>query len=135
MRYVFYYKEVVFKGIYLLKNFFMLLIVLLTFSVFFADSNAADEDDGREKIFEIKVQGNKKIETSTILSKIESKAGTFLSSEQISKDISAVFDLGFFKDVQVEKEKVQRGVILTYIVSEKPTVKIITVSGNKLIDT
>ena len=119
----------------MLKKIFILLIVFLTLSVFFTESNAADEGDSREKILEIKVQGNRKIETSTILSKIESKAGTFLFSEQISKDISAVFNLGFFKDVQVEKEKMPEGVILTYIVSEKPTVKTISISGNKVIDT
>lgn len=119
----------------MLKKFFILLMIFFTLSVFFTYSSVADEGDGREKILEIKVQGNKKIETLTILSKIESKVGTFLSSEQISKDVSAVFNLGFFKDVQVEEEKKPGGVILTYIVSEKPTVKIITVSGNKVIDT
>jgi len=111
----------------------MFLIVVISFTNFFA--NGQTTENGKDKILEIQVQGNKKVEASTILAKIESKVGSFFSAKQVSKDIDSIFSLGFFKDIQVETKRVPGGIILTFVVSEKPIVKAVSITGNKVIDT
>jgi len=119
--------------IHLLKKFLMILAALVV-SVNF-NANADTAKNSKDKIIEIRVQGNRKIETLTILSKIESKVGSPFLPERVSKDIDSIFSLGFFKDVQVDSKKVPEGIILTFIVSEKPIIKSVSIKGNKVIDT
>ncbi len=88
----------------------------------------------RERIVDIEVRGNKRIEASTILSSIRTMKGEFLSVSGISRDIKTIYALGFFNDVKVEKEEVGEGIKLIYIVGEKPTVRQVDFEGNKVLD-
>ena len=117
----------------LLKKFLMVLAALFVSSNFSASAETV-KNSKEDKIIEIRVQVNRKIETSTILAKIGSKTGSSFSPEQVSKDIDSVFSLGFFKDVQVDSKRVSEGIILAFIVSEKPIIKSVTVKGNKIIE-
>ncbi|RMF92794.1 MAG: outer membrane protein assembly factor BamA [Candidatus Schekmanbacteria bacterium] len=88
----------------------------------------------QERIIDIEVRGNKRIEASTILSNISTRKGEFLSQSKVSRDIKRIFSLGFFNDVRVEKEEVPGGIKLIYIVDEKPTIKGVYFEGNKVLD-
>jgi outer membrane protein insertion porin family len=78
----------------------------------------------------IKIEGNKKIESSAILEKITSKTGKPVDKKVIRQDIQNVFDMGFFDDVQVAKEAGE----LIFRVSEKPSISAIEFSGNNEVD-
>jgi outer membrane protein insertion porin family len=82
------------------------------------------------KITLLEVQGNKRIETATILAKIKTKEGENFSPAQIKEDIKTLYQLGHFEDVQVKTEGFENGLKVTFFVKEKPLVREITFEGN-----
>ena len=83
------------------------------------------------KITIIEIQGNRRIETATILAKIKSKEGEPFSPAQIKEDIKTLYQLGHFEDVQVKTEGFENGLKLIFLVKEKPLVREITFEGNQ----
>lgn len=88
-----------------------------------------------EKLVEIKVQGNRRIESTAILNVIKLHAGDTLQNEKTDADIRAIYKLGHFQDVKALKEESDKGVVLVYSVQEKAIVREITFVGNKEITT
>ena len=86
--------------------------------------------DEAVKITLIEVQGNKRIETATILAKIKTKEGGIFSLAQIKEDIKTLYQLGHFEDVQVKTEGFENGLKVIFSVKEKPLIREITFEGN-----
>jgi outer membrane protein insertion porin family len=82
------------------------------------------------KVTFIEVQGNKRIETATILAKIKTREGETFSPAQIKEDIRALYQLGHFEDVQVKTEGFENGIKVIFSVKEKPLIREITFEGN-----
>src|SRR5574341_230703 len=99
--------------------------VFLVVSVFALAASAEDA-----KITLIEVQGNKRIETATILAKVKTKEGDVFSPSQIKEDIKALYQLGHFEDVQVKTEGFEAGLKVIFSVKEKPLIREITFEGN-----
>ncbi len=99
------------------------LIVLL---VSFAIPGVADE----VKVTLIEVQGNKRIETATILAKIKTREGELFSPSMIREDIKTLYQLGHFEDVQVKTEGFENGLKVIFVVKEKPLIREILFEGN-----
>ncbi|MEK2644997.1 outer membrane protein assembly factor BamA [Bdellovibrio sp. BCCA] len=78
----------------------------------------------------IEVSGNRKIEKDAILTKIVSKVGESYSAQHIREDVEALFKLGFFNDIEVDRQVSGKDVTLTYKVLEKPSIVEITYEGN-----
>ena len=85
-------------------------------------------------ISEIVITGNKKIETAAIEGRLKSKVGNSFSSELVREDIASIFKLGYFYDVQVERQAVSGGIRLIYKIVEKPSVVEIVFRGNDELD-
>jgi outer membrane protein insertion porin family len=105
------------------------LIVSLSF--FFLFPAAAEE----VKVTLVEVQGNKRIETATILAKIKTKEGGVFSPTQIKEDIRALYQLGHFEDVQVRTEGFESGLKVIFVVKEKPLIRDIIFEGNDALTT
>lgn len=88
-----------------------------------------------EKLAEIRVDGNRRIETAAILNVVKMRAGDLLYNDKTDADIRAIFKLGHFQDVQVAKEESDKGTVLVYFVQEKPIVRDIIFEGNKELTT
>lgn len=88
-----------------------------------------------EKIAEVIVKGNRRIESAAILNVITMKAGDTLYSDKTDTDLRAIYKLGHFQDVQASTEESDKGTVLVYIVVEKPVVREITFEGNKELTT
>ncbi|MEI6207737.1 MAG: outer membrane protein assembly factor BamA [Desulfuromonadales bacterium] len=88
-----------------------------------------------EKLLEIQVQGNRRIESAAILNVVQFRAGDTLYSDRTDADIRAIYKLGYFQDVQASVEQSDKGTILIYTVTEKPIVRDIKFEGNKEITT
>ncbi|MGE5808791.1 MAG: outer membrane protein assembly factor BamA, partial [Nitrospirota bacterium] len=82
------------------------------------------------KVTLIEVQGNKRIETATILAKIKTREGEPFSPSQIKEDIKVLYQLGHFEDVQVKTEGFENGLKVIFAVREKPLIREITFEGN-----
>ncbi len=108
------------KSILAIGAWFVLLI-----SVFALPCAAQDV-----KVTLIEVQGNKRIETATILAKIKTKEGGVFSPSQIKEDIKVLYQLGHFEDVQVKTEGFENGLKVIFSVKEKPLIREITFEGN-----
>ena len=97
-------------------------LLLCLYGIAFADG---------EKITELVIKGNRRIETSVILNTVKLKAGDVLAIDSVDSDIRAIYKLGYFQDVKAETEKSDTGVVLSYAVTEKPVVREIRIDGNK----
>jgi outer membrane protein insertion porin family len=84
-----------------------------------------------EKITDVSVQGNQRIESSVILNALSSKTGGNLAGDRIDADIKAIYRLGHFQDVSVESFPSAEGVTLLFTVKEKPMVRDIRFEGLK----
>lgn len=90
------------------------------------------------------VEGNRRIEEAVVLAAIGLRRGESLTPEKIRRDLKAVFDTGFFEDVQVELLEDDgelppgsapgSGVRVRFVVTEKPAVREVRIEGNKKVD-
>lgn len=78
----------------------------------------------------IEVVGNRKIERDAILSKITTKVGEAYSQAHVREDVQALFKLGFFNNIEVDRQVSGKDATLTYKVLEKPSITEITYEGN-----
>ncbi len=101
-------------------------VLMFLFLFVFANFSAADDT----KVTLIEVQGNKRIETATILAKIKTKEGDAFSPAVIREDIKSLYQLGHFEDVQVRTEGFENGLKVIFAVKEKPLIREITFEGN-----
>ncbi|HCU24792.1 MAG TPA: outer membrane protein assembly factor BamA, partial [Deltaproteobacteria bacterium] len=92
---------------------------------------AASTARAQSRIVDIEVQGNRNVDTSAILQQINQAKGSTYSREKVSEDVTRIYKLGFFEDIQVETLSVPGGVKLLYRVVEKAPVDKIVIEGNK----
>jgi outer membrane protein insertion porin family len=87
-----------------------------------------------ERIAEIRIVGNRRIEADAIRARITTKAGDRFSSVQVAEDVRQVYSLGFFKDVTVRSEPGPNGRILDFVIVENPVVRQVTIAGNDALE-
>ncbi len=91
------------------------------------------ESDG-ETVAEVRVRGNRRIDSDAILSRVRTRGGETLRPAQVAADVREIFALGFFRNVVVYRDEGPEGLILTFEVEENPVVRQIAVTGNDNID-
>jgi len=89
----------------------------------------------RDKITDIVVEGNQRIETDAIRRVIKQKPGDVFIAKNAAEDLKAVYGMGYFEDVQIQSEREPDGIRLVFKVTEKPTVRSIQLTGNVVFDT
>ncbi|GAI52458.1 unnamed protein product, partial [marine sediment metagenome] len=67
------------------------------------------EANNQGKITAIVVKGNENVSMDLIISQIASNLGDVFSKENIEKDMKAVYELGYFKDVRIKLEPFRDG--------------------------
>lgn len=108
-----------------------LAFILVGFWVNLAQGATKEEE---RSVKGIEVQGNKKIDTFAILAKIKSKENQPINQQQLREDLKAVYQMGFFEDVQISTETVEDGIKVIFTVQEKPFLVEIQFSGNRQMD-
>lgn len=88
-----------------------------------------------QKIARVDFKGNRKIEGIAINQVLKSTKGAIYSDADVSTDIKAIYKMGYFSNVEVESTESPEGILLTFIVQEKPLITEIKVKGNKAIST
>jgi len=89
--------------------------------------------DGGKKITAIVVEGNENISKDLIISQITSNLGDVFSKESIEKDVKAIYELGYFKDVRVKLESFREGYKVVFVAVENLAVKEINITGNTVV--
>lgn len=85
------------------------------------------------KITAIVVEGNESISKDLIISQIASNLGDVFSKENIEKDMKAVYDLGYFKDVKIKLESFRDGYKVVFEIVENLPIKEININGNTVV--
>jgi outer membrane protein insertion porin family len=89
---------------------------------------------GQEKIQEIRLTGNRRIETDAIMRYIRTKPGDVYVPKNLSDDLKSVYSMGYFEDIRIEYEEGASGKIIIFKVQEKPTIRRIKFKGNTVYD-
>lgn len=116
----------------------LLMLALMAFSVVASGGGErtafAQPRAIRKTVDLIEVDGNRRVETEAIRRNIRQREGELLSLDQVSRDIRAIYALGFFNDVQADLVERDGDTVLIYRVTEKPSVLRIVFEGNDEID-
>ncbi len=88
----------------------------------------------REKITEVLIKGNKRIESDAILKIIKTAPGDIMLAKSLSEDLKAVYSMGYFDDIRIEAEDGTDGKIITFVIKEKPSVRKVRLEGNRHIE-
>jgi outer membrane protein insertion porin family len=89
---------------------------------------------GQEKIKEIRLTGNRRIETDAIMRYIRTKPGDVYNPKNLSADLKSVYSMGYFEDIRIEYQDGTGGKIIIFNVQEKPTIRRIKFKGNDVYD-
>ena len=110
-------------------------VVVFTLVFFLMSLMASYAHAQNEKLVgSVEIEGNKRIETSTLLYYIKTRKGEPLSRTQISKDVEQIYGLGEFKDIRVETRQGSEGMEVVFIVEEIPSIGNVLFYGNKEIE-
>ena len=80
-------------------------------------------------IREIRVIGNRRIPKETILARMFSHVGDVYDAQTVERDFNSLWNTGYFENVQIDRETTAKGVVLTVIVRERPTIREINYPG------
>jgi outer membrane protein insertion porin family len=85
--------------------------------------------DLNKPVKEVKIVGNQRANSNTVLFYIHTKPGESYSVKKTREDIRRIYDLGYFDDIQLDVVEEADGLILTYRLKEKPFVKSVELEG------
>ncbi|MBI1976145.1 MAG: hypothetical protein HYS56_01390, partial [Candidatus Omnitrophica bacterium] len=80
----------------------------------------------------VNVQENQTVSSAIILSKIRTKAGEPFSQTVLDQDIKRLYGTGFFNDVKVDLQEEGDGIVVIFLVTEKPGLTEVRFVGNKV---
>ncbi len=86
---------------------------------------------GKERIAEIRVEGNRILEKDAVLTRLSIGVGDIFDAQKLNEDLHRLYDFGYFKDITILVDDTSEGRILTFRVEEKPLIEKITVLGAK----
>ena len=83
------------------------------------------------KVTSIEIRGTKRIEVPAIIGRLTLKSGDTYVEDNVTGQVKILYDTGFFEDVRVESEAVPDGMVVTFVVQEKPFITEIVYDGNE----
>ncbi len=93
----------------------------------------AEKAEG-SKIIAIEASGNRRVAQEDVLSYLKEKIGDTFHTQILTDDVRALWDAGFFDDIEVDLTRVDAGVKLRFLVRERPNIKSIEFEGNEEIE-
>ncbi len=79
----------------------------------------------------IQFRGNRKVEDDAIRVNLLTRVGATFDPSKLREDVRAMWKMGFFADIRVEAEiATGGGAILTFAVTEKPSIRKVLIAGN-----
>lgn len=109
-----------------------LVIALLVLGLLASVGSSAVQAQGQELgvVRLITIEGNNIVDTETIRASIlKTRLGEEATEQKIIDDIRAIYDLGYFEDVQATVDPALGGVEVVFHVVENPIVREVTFSG------
>ncbi|MBU8848616.1 MAG: outer membrane protein assembly factor BamA [Desulfobacterales bacterium] len=85
-------------------------------------------------ITDIEVTGNKRVGTDAIIRIMDTQIGDIVKPDNISKDLKKIYEMGYFDNVIVKQESLDKGVKLIFEITEKSTVRKVKFKKNTVYD-
>jgi outer membrane protein insertion porin family len=85
----------------------------------------------RELVADVIISGNKFIEKDAVLYVMQTKKGEPYSPDVVQEDLKKVYEMGYFKDIQISTQDVEGGKEVTFTVVEKPMIRAVQINGTK----
>jgi outer membrane protein insertion porin family len=92
---------------------------------------AAAEPVGGDRIAAIQIEGNARVDEEAIRIHIQSRVGQALDRNTVDTDVRAIYAMGFFENVEVERREAAEGPVLVFKVRERPQITSVTIEGTK----
>ncbi|MFO0678889.1 MAG: outer membrane protein assembly factor BamA [Polyangiaceae bacterium] len=96
-------------------------------------TSEAEKAEG-SPITKIEFRGNRRMTQDDISGYLKEKVGHLFKPENLSGDVRALWDSGFFDDVEVDLSQLDGGVHLRFLVRERPNVRSVEYEGNEEIE-
>ena len=80
----------------------------------------------------ITIKGNVRVDSDAIQRVISSQKGDLLNSASLGNDLNSVYKMGYFDDVVIKKQNMDKGVEVLFEVREKPSVRNIRFENNNV---
>ena len=113
-----------------MRNFMLVAIFLCASGLLFPVSDTfAQSNDENIRVSEIRVIGNKRVSTGTVLSYLPVNIGDMVMQSSLNVALERLFDTGLFKDLSIDTDA---GVI-TIDIQENPIINRISIEGNDAI--
>ncbi len=84
----------------------------------------------QERIAEIQVTGNERIEDDAVLKRVKTSPGDIYFPDRLTEDLNNVYAMGYFDDIRIESKDSANGKIIIFHIKEKPTIREILITGN-----
>jgi outer membrane protein insertion porin family len=85
-------------------------------------------------ILRIDISGNRRVAKEDIITYLREKPGHLFKVDNLASDVRSLWDSGFFDDVEVDMTRDDRGLILRFLVRERPNIKAVEFEGNSEIE-
>src|SRR5215470_15517110 len=106
----------------------MLYSVLLALVFVFPGPQTLQTPDPN-RIEEVRVTGNRRIPSDTIKYQLQTKPNDRLNPAIIAADVKRLYAQGHFDDISVDQDPGKNGVIVTFRVKEKKTIRSVKYEG------
>ena len=92
---------------------------------------AEEKSEDMPVISSIRVEGNQRIEKEAILAVVMTRKGDPLDFDKLDRDLRDIYRMTYFMDVKIDIKDSPDGKVITFIVTEKPSIGEIVFKGNK----
>ncbi len=86
-------------------------------------------------VAQVIIQGNARVDEQAIRIHVQSREGASYDPAAVDADVRAIYAMGFFENVEVERRPSAEGVVLVFRVRERPLVTEVKIEGNKKVHT
>ncbi len=108
----------------------LLFLTAATPAVAYAQLLDTPAREEAERITEIRVEGNRRVEAAAIARSLKQKVGDLFDPTRTSDDLRALWGLKYFNDIQLLVQRTPTGIAYVVRVTEKPAVRSVTLAGN-----
>jgi outer membrane protein insertion porin family len=85
-------------------------------------------------IVRIDISGNRRVAKEDVVTYLREKPGHLFKVDNLASDVRALWDSGFFDDIEVDMTREDRGIVLRFLVRERPNIKSVDFEGNSEIE-
>lgn len=91
--------------------------------------------NGADTVINVTVEGNKTLSNAAVLAYAKTRVGQTYDEALLRADEQRMLKSGYFRSVSAVVNRTEKGVGITFVVTEQPKVAAITITGNKALKT